>query len=85
MNVPKLKEQDLAYFKELLGDIFPGFSAQIEIPKELMQAQEDYLKSINYSTKPEFMNKIHETYDMIQVRFGVCLIGNCQVGKSTIF
>lgn len=82
-NVPKFLRNDLKLFNALVTDLFP----ELELPRtdhsKLRAQAEVVLRRKTLQPKPKMLDKICQIYDMTKARFGVVLLGNSLVGKTT--
>lgn len=84
LNVPKFTEADLPLFNELIKDLFP----QVDIPKleneSLRSKAVELLAKQDLQPRETFIEKVLQTYQTINVRFGTMIVGAAMVGKSTL-
>jgi dynein heavy chain len=82
VNVPKFLKDDLPLFENIIKDLFPG----IEKPKvdygKLMDGLVKSCQDLNYQPEDQFIMKIMQLYDTIQVRHGLMLVGPTGGGKT---
>lgn len=82
VNVPKFLKDDLPLFENIITDLFPG----VERPNIDYGALSDQLyvscKDLNLQATENFISKIIQLYDTIQVRHGLMLVGPTGGGKS---
>jgi dynein heavy chain len=83
VNVPKFLKDDLPLFENIMMDLFPG----IEKPKvdygDLMVAVNNETIKLNLQPVYNFINKVQQLYDTIQVRHGLMIVGPTGGGKSS--
>ena len=84
-NIPKVIAADLPIFFGLLGDLFPG----IEIPRKRNM---DFEKKIEEACddgrlykEPEFILKVVQLYELLEIRHCVFILGPPASGKSTVW
>jgi len=83
-NVPKFLADDIPLFMAIVSDLFPG----VEIPKVdyggLQSKIEFKLRQAKLQIVPNFVGKIIQLYETMQVRHGVMMVGVTCTGKSTV-
>jgi dynein heavy chain len=84
-NIPKFLAADIELFQGITSDLFPGVSTLGSYSAELMSKIKEQTLSMNLVPKPEFLSKVLQLHDTIQVRHGLMLVGSAMAGKSTIF
>lgn len=82
VNVPKFLKDDLPLFENIITDLFPGVERpNIDYGALLVQMKES-CKDLNLSPTENFLAKIIQLYDTIQVRHGLMLVGPTGGGKT---
>ena len=85
MNIPKFLSEDLPLFENIILDLFPTVE-QSDVKNQLLT--EKILEScseLNLQPEKNFLTKIYQLYDTIQVRHGLMLVGNTGGGKTSNF
>eukprot|EP01063_Lacrimia_lanifica_P013617 TRINITY_DN20252_c0_g1_i1.p1 TRINITY_DN20252_c0_g1~~TRINITY_DN20252_c0_g1_i1.p1 ORF type:complete len:4669 (+),score=1741.83 TRINITY_DN20252_c0_g1_i1:139-14145(+) len=82
-NFSKLSETDAAMFNDLLSDVFPGHESNATVDAELRAAVPREIAAHDLTPAPEWLANIYQTYEQIQARSGVCLLGPTASGKSS--
>jgi dynein heavy chain len=82
INLPKFLKNDIPLFRNILLDLFPG----IEIAKPnlgtLEKSLEKSLAILELDPVDQFITKIWQLYDTMNVRHGLMLVGPTGSGKT---
>ena len=82
-NLPKFLREDALLFQAIVSDLFPG----VDIPEndygELEKAIRESLVQDNLQDQDQFVLKVIQLFETINVRFGVMLVGPTGGGKTT--
>jgi dynein heavy chain len=82
-NIPKIAFQDLDIFFGLLNDLFP----KIDIPRKRDMAFEKIIEDCIFDNKldpdPDFILKVVQTSELLEIRHCVFIMGPPGAGKSS--
>lgn len=90
-NLPKIVADDRAIFEQLIEDLFPKVEAPFKLNKELKEAAEivvrikDPKTNWGFEDKPEFIKKIVEMAEILEVRHSMFMIGVPGTCKTAIW
>lgn len=85
VNVPKFLKQDLPLFDNIIKDLFPSASRPEFDQSTLVNTIKSCCHNMNIQPKTEFVDKILQLNDTIQVRHGLMLVGPTGGGKTTTY
>ncbi|CAG9329916.1 unnamed protein product [Blepharisma stoltei] len=83
-NVPKFLIEDVPLFLGITSDLFPQIELEEAENSEMNSLIYDVLEELGLVWKKEFVTKVLQLYDIIQIRHGMMLVGNAMSGKSSI-
>ncbi|EAR94576.2 dynein heavy chain (macronuclear) [Tetrahymena thermophila SB210] len=83
-NVPKFLNQDLPLFDAILQDLFPNLNLPSTDNKQLSDYSEKEMIKCGLKESKKFIEKVIQTHQIINVRFGIMVIGPTMSGKSSI-
>lgn len=82
VNVPKFLTDDLPLFENIIVDLFPGVEKPTVDRSLLLDAVTQFAEQMNLQPVPEFIEKLIQLYDTVQVRHGLMLVGPTGGGKT---
>jgi len=83
VNVPKFLKEDIPLFKYIIKDLFPTTEKPESDLTKLINKVKDNTKYFNLQPTEQFIGKVMQLYDTIQVRHGLMLVGPTGGGKSS--
>jgi dynein heavy chain len=82
-NIPKIVADDLDIFFGLLGDLFPGIDVPRKRDVRFEKIVEDCAKEANLNCDPDFILKIVQLGELLEIRHCVFTMGPPGAGKSS--
>jgi dynein heavy chain len=83
-NLPKFLADDIELFKGITNDLFPDVESSQNQYGDLLAKILEQVELLHLVPKPEFLTKVLQLHDTLQVRHGLMLVGSAMAGKSTI-
>jgi dynein heavy chain 1 len=81
--LPKLVTEDVTVFSSILSEVFPGSSVYQMEDATLKEQLECICKKMHYVTGDNWLQKILQLRQVLEMRHGVMLVGPSGVGKSS--
>jgi len=81
-NVPKFVGEDIELFYGIVSDLFPTIKHEEAQYGVMAEALEKMLEEEGLQKVPEFMKKVYQLYETMNVRHGVMLVGPSGGGKT---
>ncbi len=81
--LPKLVAEDVSIFASVLSEVFPGASLYQMEDEGLKEQLEQICESMFYVTGENWLQKILQLRQVLEMRHGVMLVGPSGVGKSS--
>lgn len=82
-NYPKIAQVDLNIFDGLLGDLFPGLNPPRKRDMKFEEIIVDVSKKDGYENHPEFIKKVVQLGELLEIRHCVFVMGPPGAGKSS--
>ena len=83
VNVPKFLQEDLPLFENIIKDLFPNAQPPDFADEQLSNAMKQAAQDLKLQPVPNFMTKVQQLYDTIQVRHGLMIVGPTGGGKTS--
>ncbi|OMJ88621.1 hypothetical protein SteCoe_9401 [Stentor coeruleus] len=84
-NVPKFLKEDLILFNAIVNDLFPTSGVIKPDYGELESCLRDCIAQEKLKPIENFIYKVIQLYETMEVRFGVMIVGPATAGKSTCY
>ena len=84
-NTPKIVKQDEPVFFGLLSDLFPGINPPRKVDQDLESAVEDACNDRGMTPDPDFMLKVVQLQELLEIRHCVFVMGPPAAGKTECF
>ena len=82
-NYPKIAEVDFGIFNGLLGDLFPRIEIERKVNKEFETIIKEVTVEKNLTPDPDFILKVVQLSELLEIRHCVFLMGPPGAGKTT--
>ena len=82
-NLPKIVIDDLEIFMGLLGDLFPGIDVPRKVDMDFETIVNKAAADFNYWPEPEFILKVVQLKELLEIRHCVFIMGPPGSGKSS--
>ena len=83
VNIPKFLKDDIPLFSNIIKDLFPDTEKPETDLDDLIGKINDNIKKKKLQPHPNFIQKIIQLYDTIQVRHGLMIVGPTGGGKTS--
>ncbi|XP_069786101.1 dynein axonemal heavy chain 17-like isoform X2 [Narcine bancroftii] len=83
-NIPKIVTDDLPVFMGLIGDLFPALDVPRKRDIEFEQIVKQSILELHLQPEDNFVLKIIQLEEILQVRHSVFIVGNAGSGKSQV-
>jgi len=81
-NVPKIVAEDMDIFSGLLGDLFPLITVARKVDERFESVVRQSADDLNYWPEPEFILKVVQLSELLEIRHCVFVMGPPGAGKS---
>lgn len=82
-NYPKISQVDLGVFNGLLSDLFPGIEIERQVDKDFEKTVIDVVKEAKLTAHEQFILKVVQLSELLDIRHCVFVMGPPGSGKST--
>ena len=83
VNIPKFLSKDLPLFENIIKDLFPDVKQHNQQNLNLNNFILETCEEFKIQPKKQFLLKINQLYDTLQVRHGLMIVGKTGGGKTT--
>ena len=84
-NIPKFLANDILLFEALVSDLFPKITIEKIVNEKLMEVSKEETKKRNLGNLDEVAIKVIQLYEVLNIRFGVMIVGEAGVGKTNCY
>lgn len=84
-NIPKFLTNDIHLFEALVSDLFPSVVIEKTVNEKLNKAARAEITKRKLGNHDEVAIKVIQLYEVINIRFGVMIVGDAGVGKTTCY
>ena len=82
-NYPKIAQVDLGIFDGLLSDLFPGINIERKVNEKFERVITEVSRSSELKDDPNFILKVVQLGELLEIRHCVFIMGNPGSGKTT--
>lgn len=84
-NIPKFLQNDIYLFEALVSDLFPSVFIEKTLNEKLYNAAAHQISLAKLGNMNEVAIKVIQLYEVINIRFGVMIVGEAGVGKTSCY
>jgi len=82
INLPKFLKHDIPLFNNIISDLFPTDDKTRTIDNQLFLRVKHVIDAKHLESSQDFITKVFQMWDTLQVRHGLMLVGPTGSGKS---
>lgn len=84
-NIPKFLQNDIYLFEALVSDLFPSVSIEETVNEKLKGKTLDVISEMKLGNSADVALKVMQLHEVVNIRFGLMLVGEAGVGKTTCY
>jgi len=84
-NVPKFLQNDIYLFEALVSDLFPSVTIEQTINEKLNAKTQEVISEWRLGNAAAVATKVLQLHEVVNIRFGLMIVGDAGVGKSTCY
>lgn len=84
-NIPKFLTNDIYLFEALVSDLFPSVIIEKTLNQKLNKFAKAQITKRKLGNHDEVAVKVIQLYEVINIRFGVMIVGQAGVGKTSCY
>lgn len=85
INLPKFLQQDIQLFTNIISDLFPTTLKPVNALGQLNSSITESMKDMELEPIPEFIDKVYQIYDTMEIRHAIMLVGPTGAGKTASY
>ena len=84
-NIPKFLKDDIPLFDAIVRDLFPEMDLPVPSYYIFMEGLERHCRLNYLQMDGKQLDKIIQFYETLKVRFGIMIVGEAMIGKTSIY